>query len=510
MSCYNTQMSSKQPHIILFNPDQWRGDVLGHMGNPAAVTPNLDAFAQTDAVSFRHAYCQNPVCVPSRCSFMSGWYPHVHGHRTMYYSMHKDDPVLLRTLKNHGYHVWWGGKNDLIAGQDGHEDVCDVLYQSPEKTERMWMIDKQDQWRGDPDGDNFYSFYVGKLPHSDGHDHYHDPDWANVMGAIDAIRNYDKDSGKPLCLFLPLTYPHPPYAVESEFYDMIDPRKLPPRVKAPQSESEWEGYASMLKGLHERHRLSNWDEERWTELRRMYYAMCARVDHQFGLVMQALKDAGMYDDSAVFVFSDHGDYTGDYSVVEKSQNGFEDCLTRVPFLFKPSSDYPVKPGVSDAMIELIDLSATVEQLAGITPEHTHFGMSLLPIATGESSVLRDAVFCEGGRLPGEEQAKELGPDGELRDPHNLYYSRMYFQQGDGIEHHKATMCRTPHYKYIQRLSESDAFYDLDNDPFEQHNLIDHPDWQTQINAHRLRMLQWYQQTCDVVPPKQDERNFARK
>ena len=119
-------MSSKRPHIILFNPDQWRGDVLGHMGNPAAVTPNLDAFAQTDAVSFRHAYCQNPVCVPSRCSFMSGWYPHVHGHRTMYYSMHKDDPVLLRTLKKSGYNVWWGGKNDLIAGQDGHADTCDV------------------------------------------------------------------------------------------------------------------------------------------------------------------------------------------------------------------------------------------------------------------------------------------------------------------------------------------------------------------------------------------------
>lgn len=500
-------MHSDRPHIILFNPDQWRGDVLGHMGNPAAVTPNLDAFAATDAVSFRNAFCQNPVCVPSRCSFMSGWYPHVMGHRTMYYSMHHEDPVLLRNLKNSGYHVWWGGKNDLIAGQLGYDDVCDVLYDAPEKVERTWMIDKQAQWRGDPKGDGYYSFYVGQLPNSEGFDHYHDSDWAVVMGAIDLIRQYDKNSGKPLCLFLPLTYPHPPYAVETRYYDMIDPAKLPPRVPAP---TDWTGYASILKGICQMQRLGYWDEQRWAELRRMYYAMCARVDHQFGLVMQALKDAGIYDDSAVFMFSDHGDYTGDYSVVEKAQNTFEDCLTRVPFLFKPPTGHDAKPGVSDAMVELIDMPATVEELAGITPKHTHFGKSLLSLATGKTTGHRDAVFCEGGRLPGERQAMEFGPSDMLRDPSNLYYPRMHFQQGGGIEHHKAAMCRTANFKYIRRMSEPDAFYDLANDPYEQHNLIDHPDWQGQINAHRLRMLQWYQETSDVVPPEMDERNFARK
>lgn len=500
-------MSSSKPHIILFNPDQWRGDVLGHMGNSAAVTPNLDAFAQNDAVSFSHAFCQNPVCVPSRCSFMSGWYPHVAGHRTMFYSMHEDEPVLLGALKNAGYHVWWGGKNDLVAGQIGYEHVCDQMYQPTEKVERLWKMDQQDQWRGAIGSDSYYSFYVGQLENTDGYDHYHDSDWANVLGAIDLIKNYDPASGKPLCIYLPLTYPHPPYAAETNFYDMIDPRKLPPRVLAPE---DWDGYVTLLKGIFEEQGLGNWTEERWTELRRMYYAMCARVDHQFGLVMQALKDAGIYDDSAVFMFSDHGDYTGDYSVVEKSQNTFEDCLTNVPFLFKPPASYDIKAGVNDALIELIDMPATVEALAGITPTHTHFGKSLLPLATGQTTEHREAVFCEGGRLPDEVQAKELGINGELRDPANLYYPRVKFQQEDGLEHHKATMCRTRDFKYIQRMSESDAFYDLANDPFEQNNLIDHPDWQSHINAHRLRMLQWYQQTCDVVPPELDDRGFTRK
>ena len=74
---------AKRPHIIIFNPDEMRSSALAHLGNPAAVTPNLDAFAASEAVSFRNAYCQNPVCVPSRCSFFTGLYPHVHGHRTM-------------------------------------------------------------------------------------------------------------------------------------------------------------------------------------------------------------------------------------------------------------------------------------------------------------------------------------------------------------------------------------------------------------------------------------------
>ena len=97
----------KLPHIIIFNPDQWRGEALGHAGNLAVKTPNIDNVVKKDGVSFVRAYCQNTVCTPSRCSFMSGWYPHVRGHRTMFSMMQKDEPVLLKTLKDNGYFVWW-------------------------------------------------------------------------------------------------------------------------------------------------------------------------------------------------------------------------------------------------------------------------------------------------------------------------------------------------------------------------------------------------------------------
>jgi arylsulfatase A-like enzyme len=93
-----TQARAKPPHIVIFNPVSWRGDVVGHLGHPAAVTPNLNQLVRTDAVSFQNALIQNTVCTPSRCSFMSGWYPHVRCHRTMYHMTRPNEPVPLKTL----------------------------------------------------------------------------------------------------------------------------------------------------------------------------------------------------------------------------------------------------------------------------------------------------------------------------------------------------------------------------------------------------------------------------
>jgi arylsulfatase A-like enzyme len=491
----------KRPHIVIFNPDQWRSDVLGHMGNPAAYTPVLDRLVETEAVSFRSAFCQNTVCTPSRCSFMSGWYPHVRGHRTMFHMMHQDEPVLLRTLKEQGYFVWWGGKNDLVPGQDGPEAFCDVLYR-PEKPPRpVWEVHRADEWRGDPEGARYYSFLRGKIE-TEEEELYLDSDWANVLGAVELIANAPDD--QPLCIYLPLIYPHPPYAVEEPWFSLTDRAKLPPRVPAP---DDWAGKPSILRGIHEKQNLGDLAEETWDELRGTYYGMCSRLDHQFGLILQALRRKGIYDDTAIFLFSDHGDFTGDYGLVEKTQNTFEDCLSRVPFIIKPPKSVPCQPGVREALVELVDFSATVEALAGIRPQHTHFGRSLLPVIAGETDEHRDAVFCEGGRLAGEEQAMELESyDGQ--DASNFYWPRLVWQSGDGPEHTKAAMCRTARYKYVQRLYEQDELYDLEADPAELHNRVDDPalaDIKVQLQQ---RLLRWYMETCDVVPAQPDQRNFG--
>lgn len=499
---------SEKPHIIIFNVDQWRGDVLGHLGNPAAETPHLDQLVKDEAVSFSNAFCQNPVCTPSRCSFMTGWYPHVRGHRTMYHMLHlnRGEPNLLKILKDNGYFVWWGFRNDLISAKDDSKEVCDIQYWPSKEDLARWghkwkpnLHTSTRKWRGKPDSDTYYSFYAGKLD-TMGDDIYFDFDWSMILGVIDFIRNYKGE--KPLCIFLALANPHPPYGIEEPWFSKINRNALPPRRKIPQN---WAAKPSLLKGIYERQNLQGWTEDRWNELRATYYGMCARLDHQFGLVIEELKRAGYYDDSAIFFFSDHGDFTGDYGLVEKTQNTFEDCLTNVPFIIKPPKNIPVKPRVCNALVELVDFSATVYGLTDIDPGYSHFGKSLISLLKGEAKIHRNAVFCEGGRLYGEEQAMEKEAKSEQK-PNGLYWPRVTLQTTDeGPYHGKATMCRTHDFKYVRRLYEQDELYDLNKDPEEMNNIIDDPAYNEILSSLKEKLLTWYVETCDVVPFKADNR-----
>ena len=500
--------TAERPHLLIFNPDQWRGEVLGHLNDPAVKTPNIDRIVQEDGVSFSRSFCQNTVCTPSRCSFMTGWYPHTRGHRTMFYMLQPDEPCLLRDLKEAGYYVWWGGKNDLVPGQSPFDDYCHVKFRAAEEDYARWGYtprpgnhsdaDNPDGWRGQAGSDTYYSFYRGRWD-TEGEDIYCDNDWAMVLGALDLIRNYDGD--QPLCIFLPLTYPHPPYVVEDPWYSSVDRNALPPRAPTPEG---WRGKPSILPGIAELQNLQGWTEERWRELRAVYYGMCERLDHQFGLLMEALRDTGRYEDTAVFLFSDHGDFTGDYGLVEKTQNTFEDVLSRVPFIVKPPANMPVRPRVSDALVELVDFPATVYDMTGITPEHSHFGRTLRPLLAGETDTWRDAVFCEGGRLKGEIQCMELQSNSSKIS--GLYHPRIRLQTSDdGVWHSKAIMCRTDRYKYVRRVYEQDELYDLAADPREMDNRIDDPSLHEVLNDLKERLLTHYQETCDTVPHRTDNR-----
>ncbi len=499
----------KKPHIVIFNPDQWRGDVLGHMGNRAAVTPNLDRLVEKESVSFSNAFCQNPVCTPSRCSFMTGWYPHVRGHRTMHHMLRAShgEPNLLRRLKDNGYFVWWGGKNDLVPGQHGYDKDCDVKFVASNEDIKRWghrlrpTAHTWEDWRGAPGSDTYFSFYAGRLDTGED-DIYCSWDWTMVLGVMDFIRQYDEE--KPLCIYLPLDYPHPPYCVEEPWFSMIDREKLPPRAPTPK---DWVGKPALLEGIWERQNLQGWTEQRWNELRATYYGMCARLDHQFGLIMDALKQSHMYEDTAVFLFSDHGDFTGDYGLVEKTQNTFEDCLVRVPLIVKPPATVRARPRVSDAIVELVDFCATVYHLTGVEADYTHFGRSLVPLLTGENEEHRDAAFCEGGRLYGETQAMERESVAHTEKPgESQYWPRLDLQFSDeGPYHGKAAMCRTKTHKYVRRLYEQDELYDLRKDPQELCNVIDDPANAEILSRLKERMLVWYMETADIVPVDSDYR-----
>ncbi len=497
----------KRPHIIILNPDELRASAVHHLGCEAASTPNLDAFAANEAVSFSQAYCQNPVCVPSRCSFFTGLYPHVMGHRTMYHMLRGREESLFSELKKAGYYVWMNDRNDFLAGQipelqDMHADEIfrqDISYRHQmKKPEEMTEAEKKvlSMMARYP-----YAHYLGVV----------DP---NPMERMDltsteaACRRIltPVPEDKPLCLFVGWVNPHPTYMTDQDHYNRIDPAKMVPRIRA----EECSGKSLMLDKLREYEGLDEFPDELWDDMGRVYLAQTALIDDMFGMVCDALKEAGMYDDSAIFVLSDHGDFAGDYNLPEKTQNTFEDCLVRVPLLIKPPKDCPVDPGVTDSITELIDFYASVMDYAGVKPLHDQFGRSLRPVVENRETPNRKYAFSEGGRRASEEQCDEFhqaGPDGPPKA--NPYWAKMMAEKDDDA-HEKGTMICDGRFKYVLRLSGKDEFYDLVKDPGERINEIGNPDYQEKILEMKLAMLSWYQETCDTVPREYDQRNFVNR
>ena len=491
-------MMTKRPNIIIFNPDEMRTDTMSHMGNPAALTPFLDEFQKTEAVSFRNAYCQNPVCVPSRCSFFTGLYPHVNGHRTMAHLLRPGESSLFLELKNSGYYVWMNSRNDLYAAQyDGWvEENCSEMFYGGDAKPAPGLVNPG--IRGDMDGKQFYSHFGGELKTDENGRNYSRDDEA-VDALIERIRNPKSDA--PLCAFVGLMYPHTPYQVEEPYFSAIDRSKLPKRVKP----EECTGKPLMEERLRYFQHMQDYTEEEWDELRAVYLGMCMKVDEQFRRVCDALKEAGEYDNSAIFFLSDHGDFDGDYGIPEKAQNCFEDCLTKVPLLVKPPKGEAIDPGISDSLVELVDFYATAMDYAGVTPDHTQFGKSLRPVLADRNAKIRDYVFSEGGRMPGEEHCDEShinGPQGSPKN--NVYWPRQTAQREDDT-HIKGTMIFDGRYKYIMRQDDTDEFYDLEKDPGERANRINEAEYAGDIRRLEREMLRWYQGTCDIVPLDFDKR-----
>ncbi|MDI9549893.1 MAG: sulfatase-like hydrolase/transferase, partial [Chloroflexota bacterium] len=198
-------------NFIFFMPDELRAESVGCYGHPLAPTPNIDALA-AQGTRFDQCHVQHSVCTPSRCSMMTGWYPHVRGHRTLWHLLRPDEPNLLRYLKQAGYQVQWFGKNDLLS-QDSFAGSADVAQRRGKGVfgKPAYPVD-------DP---RYYSFlfdaYEGPLEEHG--------DYACVQAGIDFLRSKPKE---PFILYLPLVFPHCPYSAPAHWHNAVDLEDLPP------------------------------------------------------------------------------------------------------------------------------------------------------------------------------------------------------------------------------------------------------------------------------------------
>jgi len=472
-----------KPNLIFFMPETLRAESIGCYGHPVVRTPNMDRLAQ-QGVRFTQCHVQNTVCGPSRCSLMTGWPVHVRGHRSLYYLLHQDEPNLFRYLKSNGYDVYWYGKNDLLAADSFASSVTAWDSHAARNAARA------NPWpQSDP---HYYSFLYGP-----GDDRRETADYANLQAAFRVLERAEK----PFCIYLPLSFVHPPFSAPADFHNMYDASKIPP-LRPPNLPRK----PNFFGAIRRTRRLDQLADADFRKIQAVYLGMISYSDWLLGELLQKLESTRHHEDTAVFLFSDHGEWGGDYGLVEKWPSAMDDTLTHVPLIARVPGC--AQGHVSSEIVELYDVMATCLDLAGIKAEHTHFARTLIPQLQGGSGDPKRAAFCEGGYNTYEPQCFE--PMEDFSSPADIYYPKVALQNEHPETITRTTSIRTLDHKLILRPDGQSELYDLKKDPRELHNLYGSKLYASEQETLRGRLLDWYVRTGDVAPMKQDRRGFPLK
>lgn len=472
-----------RPNLLLFMTDQQRVDSIGAYGSAAARTPNLDAFAAR-GVRFTNAFSQHSACSQSRVSMMTGWYPHVAGHRTLDSLLQPWEPNVLRTLRAAGYFVAQAGvRGDSFASGVTAESVDWFGFTTPPSLAALGAA-HADVY---PEGHRLHhAFLIGRLV---GPDHF-GPDDAAIRTAIELLEH---GLPEPFVLVIDLFAPHPPFAVEDPWYSLVDRADVAPPVPP------MPGKPGFMHELHARAGLERLEPADWAEIAATYLGMVAKVDDQFGQVQAALARAGVADRTVTFFHTDHGEYLGDFGLVEKWPSGLDSCLLQNPLMV-------AGPGVAegalcDSFVEMLDLPATICDLAETEVGHVQFGRSLVPVFTEPSLTHRERAFSEGGFRIDEAAQNEQADFHPYRLKSSLQQERPELVG-------RAVCVRTPEWTHVHRLYESDELYDRRADPRETTNLVDQPQHAEVCRDLRAELLDWLVATSDVIRSERDPRMDA--
>ncbi|KAF5007904.1 hypothetical protein FDECE_5819 [Fusarium decemcellulare] len=478
----------KQPNMILFMPDQLRYDCVGIFGNEIIQTPNIDAFAR-EGIKFTNTFIQAPTCSQSRCSMFTGQYPHVSGHRTLHNLLKPWEPNVFRSMRESGYHVAsLSPRGDLYAENATEESLSEYGFLLDQGLPKFAKESYQ------PDKDNIWNrlFYLGKRNSTAAQDY----DKTVIDGALKWLEYPPKE---PWLLFLPLQFPHPPFTVEEPFFSMYNRKDMP----IPVSKEEKTGYLPrFMTTLAKEQGSIRATNEQWQEVIATYYGMVSRVDHQLGQIINKTKDLGLWNKTVTAFFTDHGEFLGDYGLVEKWPSGVSENLVHEPLVIG-GAGLPQGKTYSE-MAEMIDLVPTLLQLGGANETYQHYGISLVEamnaLGDDNGTVIphKDYAFTEGGFLREDEPLLEQGPF-----PYDI---KGALQHDDPALVGMALAVRDKNHTYVYRLYEADELYDRTSDVHERHNLAEVPEYAAVRAKMREVALKWLVATPGTLPWYRDNRD----
>jgi arylsulfatase A-like enzyme len=490
-----------RPNVIFICTDQQRFDSLGCLGHPSVRTPNLDRLAG-EGVRFARHITPNQICSPSRGTMFTGLYPRSHGLYCNGIALDQSLPTLPGAFCDGGYRTHAVGKMHL------QPELAPAEYNLPESM-AFWDDDRNRDWNGPYYGFQTVDLVIGHGRHSVESGHYAnwlretDPSASDLYSfdraleepqegidcwklgmpselhyntyiadrSVDFLRRVED----PFFLFVSFPDPHHPFAAPRPYCDRHDPvgvvmptvvdgelDRMPPYYLQPQHPDAQGG---MLLS-------NNIGESALRMAIAQTYGLVEMIDDCVGRIMTQLHDSGLADDTIVLFTSDHGELLGDHGVVRKGPPPYRQ-LTEVPLLL-------AGPGAPrgeqiTAMTSHIDLAPTLLEMAGLDPMQMNAeGVSLAPILSGAADSVRSALLAE------------------------------YHPRGDA-ELYNQTI-RTDRWRMTLYHHHPDwgELFDLQDDPFEHHNLFGEPEASATIDRLRERLA------AEFPPsPKIDAERIAR-
>ncbi len=481
-------------NYVVFFPDEMRASGLSCYGNPTVKTPNYQRLAD-EGTLFENNYSTHPVCVASRVSLMTGWYPHVEGFRTLKYMLKPWHPNFLKYIHDAGFETHVYGKNHMF-GEEVYFDCVDKYlyvdfghmdgrhYEGNVDVDTAGSVTGMNLF-GDPD------MLLEPIPDAD---EERLNDTLCIKAAVKAIREW-KPGDKPMFVFIPTFFPHAPYSITERFYHLYAPEACP---VAPRGLPGRPGFEALIRQWRGTDRL---EEKTLQKIHAVYLGMCSYADMLLGRVMDALDETGLAADTTVIAASDHGDWAGDRGLIEKWPSGMDDDLTKVPFIIRRPG-CPAGHRVKE-LTQTFDMMPTVCDWEHIRIRHDQFGVSLKEQVGGAAGDPNRAAYCEGGYDVREPHCFEGTPSYPpiLSNPGSIYYPKLAQQQRQPESVARTVMIRTPEYKMNVRTSGDNELYDMRADPLERKNVYGEAENVALVGRLQAQMLDWMIRTSDVVPYK---------
>ncbi len=433
-----------KPNILYVMADQLAASLLS-MHNPKSQiqTPNLDKLAAKSVV-FDSAYCNSPLCAPSRMAMITGQLPSKIGSFDNACTIGSDTPTYAHYLRNAGYETTLAGKMHFTGDQlHGYENrlTADVY-----PADYGWAVnwdepDKRLEWYHNSSS----ILQAGPCVRSNQLDYDEEVLYKSKQYLYDHVR---KPDARPFCLTVSFTHPHDPYTIEDKYWDMyegvdidlpkvnIQPEDQDPHSKRLLHVCELEGH--------------DFSDEQIKRARRAYYGAVSYVDDCIGQLLEVLKKCGLEENTVIIFSGDHGDMLGERGLWYKMS--YFEASVRVPLLISHPTQF--RPRRVSQNVSTLDILPTLADLVGanLIPSLPMDGISMMNHLYGGTG--HDTVFAE--------------------------------YMGEGTIAPLMMIRRGP-WKYITCPADPPILFNLADDPLELVNLISSAEDETQAIYQSFRL-----------------------